>query len=804
VPPKNRAMQGAEQLDPTALEQSGADPQQVVQQIHAEAKQERQNISSSAPVTSSISSSASTAPSNNMSTSVSSNNRRTTTADRVRHLDYTATEQSGADVQQSHKQIHAEVKQERQKTSPVNNSQSSPPRPPPKYTQLDPTYLEQSGVDVQQVVKQIHAEVKQERQRLSSSNYSTSPPGGSPGSDINKYPISPDYLLDQRNPVNVVQNALKALNQIVQENQDVLSVTDGRIDPSPDLKKELEELKSLQEKLEELVRQGKLKVERGEDGQIVYVPNLDSVLNELKAYEQKLKELLDKGLIRIEEKDGKKVIVSTELEVSIATLQGLFEDWKRKQLMTGLNKYAEELNKLGAELEDLLKSGKAYYVVVDENGNVVAKGSSYEEIKKIAEERGGNVYLTSDDKETLNKLANLLDKYKENLGKYKSAENAAREADAWLREELDKMVKEGRAVYVLVDKEGKVVPGYEFKDRETAEKAAKLYGLSVSVAARDPTGADATAVNYLLKMGQLNEKLVNMQNQILAETQPIFDRIRQLHESLTPKLDKYNQAAQTVATLSTIVNAFTPQLPVVTVQPVQFDPSKGGFVQSGSPTPVHIRDEDMRREVERWLRERGERVKAFMEVGGDKVILYDEKTNDGYSIDVITGEVAKLEDAKSYADDIMRTRWWSSLSDTEKELLTHRIAYEAWYKSLPPGLKELIGLGVTVKEYVPVVQGIEALVRAALGHEDPLIGFKKSSIEAQVVAKESPVTHTTGTVIGIVLPALLGGAGLLARGEKAGATGGPARVSRSRRPPAGPPRPGWPPPPLPARADGRG
>jgi hypothetical protein len=250
------------------------------------------------------------------------------------------------------------------------------------------------------------------------------------------------------------------------------------------------------------------------------------VLNEHKAYEQKLKELLEKGLIRIEEKDGKKVIVSTGLEASIATLKSLFDEWKAKVEATGLNKYAEELVKLETELDDLLKSGKAYYVALDENGNVVAKGSSYEEIKKIAEERGGEVYLTADDEETLNKLADLLNKYKETLNKYKSAENAAREADAWLREELDKMVKEGKAVYVLVDKEGRVVPGYEFKDRETAEKAAKLYGLSVSVVARDPTGADVLAMNYLLKMEQLNEKLVEMQNQILAETQPLFDRIK--------------------------------------------------------------------------------------------------------------------------------------------------------------------------------------------------------------------------------------------------------------------------------------
>ena len=267
MPPKTRAADLASKLDPTALEQSGLDPQQAKKEIDATVKQATAQAQTAPPP--STSSSSSSPPTSSPSATPSNSTAPPST----------------------------------QNTPPPR--QDSPQKPEP--WKLDPTYLEQTGLDPQQVKREVETAVRQatasQNKNTSASNQpagngntnqsaggsqsnSSSPANtglvpvdyllagapGSPGvsssgaggnyrghrrgslsvllssqsnssSPANTGLVPVDYLLDQRNPANVVNQLLDAyahlksqLDQTVSKYSDVLQYSDGKIDMSEELK----------------------------------------------------------------------------------------------------------------------------------------------------------------------------------------------------------------------------------------------------------------------------------------------------------------------------------------------------------------------------------------------------------------------------------------------------------------------------------------------------------------------------------------------------------------------------------------
>ena len=150
--PRTRAAEHASKLDPTALEQSGLDPQQVRKEIEAAVRQataQTQNTSSSPPSASATSSPRSPEP------STTSADGSSTRRPGPWNLDTTYLEQTGLDPEQVRREIEAAVRQTRSSSSAPSQAGNAQPSGDSKrkpsvvdaVRSLDPAVADPSAVE---------------------------------------------------------------------------------------------------------------------------------------------------------------------------------------------------------------------------------------------------------------------------------------------------------------------------------------------------------------------------------------------------------------------------------------------------------------------------------------------------------------------------------------------------------------------------------------------------------------------------------------------------------------------------------
>jgi len=285
------------ELDPTYLEQTGLDPQQLWKQAAERnaAQATGQPANSASPSTPSFNpptSSPSPPPNESASTGNSSGGRP-----EFWSLDPTYLEQTGLDPQHVKREIETAVRQS--SASRTRGASSSPPpnrnatttggstarRPEP--WRLDYTYLERTGLDQEYVKREIDAAVRQTASRKlavpsAPSETQTSLPDLSRMLDVsalavfrrsstsggsktdgqqtaNAGAVPADYLLDQRNPINVVDRLKTAfdhlksqLEQTVSKYGDVLQHSGGAVTMSPQLQGMLDRYRQAVDELNNL------------------------------------------------------------------------------------------------------------------------------------------------------------------------------------------------------------------------------------------------------------------------------------------------------------------------------------------------------------------------------------------------------------------------------------------------------------------------------------------------------------------------------------------------------------------------
>ena len=711
-------------LDPTALEQSGLDPQQIQKEIDAAVRQavsQAQNTSSSAPGTSvsqtqntSASPSSSPPPSYSVSSTATPSRTNPQVSPKRQNLgaqDPTYLGQTGLDPQQVAKQVEAAVRSAVQPlTTASSQSGSSPAARRPSIldiiSRLDTAAADQSLVDnFYNIMKNIQLTVwtsggpPSGGSKTDDRDYakgrglwgSSSPPSGAPGTSAGQdgssqsprftAPISPDYLLDQRNPVNVVNRlsdayaSLKSqLEQTVSKYGDVLQYSGDKIDISP-------QLQAL-----------------------------------LSRYDQALKEL--KNLPNVEnalrDKFGNYVSVSggkVDLAPSVKTLID------RANEFALLYSYIQQ--NYNSAFFDLVKR----YGLRVEGNTLVVPPDKYDQVK--AEIEALNRKMQDD-------LAKLYDQY---------------------RDVVNKRVVDGKTVYEYKP-EVQAAAALQIQVAQTVGELAAAQ----QKALQDVLSRYGDVLSYDKATGKITPS---------KELEEMLSRYAQA----TQEVGKLTSAMSTVAGM---LPAFAQQLPALTVKFQTYDKTQNKWVETGGETPIYIKDENLRKEIMDWMSQNKDKVKvaAFYDPSRPVVYVYNDR-NEGYIINPVTGEVRRAKGVSGMVDDTAKAMWYNSLTDKEKKELEKWLEVQRRreeVEQMPPGLRELYAALMGAGQFAVISPAIDVLSRWLRG-EDPTKGLEKFEVESAAAAQASPLAHAVGQGVGLLGIGGFAAEALIARGAAAGAQG---------------------------------
>ena len=721
-------------LDPTYLEQTGLDPQQLQKEIDAAVKQavsQAQSTSSSAPAASSQLSPSSAAPST-PSYNVVQDAAAAQTSNKPKpdpwKLDPTYLEQAGLDPQQVRKEIDTAVRQAVSTPSASASAGGSPqPGSPARRPSildiiymLDPAAADPSAVDsFYNTMKNLQLTLWTSGgqpsgggtptgggQPSSGRDYtkgrglwgaSGQPSGGSTPSGIGIIPV--DYLLDQRNPENVVnrlstayEHLRKELDQTVSKYSDVLAYSGGRIGMSP-------QLQSLLDRYQQ-------------------------ALNELKSSLPDVEKTL-------RDKFGDYVKVSNGRVDLAPDVKALVDRANEFALL-----YSNILQNYNSALFDLVKR----YGLEIKNNTLVVPPDKYDQVK--AELEALNKKMEDD-------LAKLYSQY---------------------RDVVNRRVADGRVVY-------------EYKPEAQAALALQS---QVAQAVKDLAAAQQQAL----------QNVVNKYSDVLSydkKTGKITPS-----SDLAALLNKYEQVVQeagniinAMSTVAGMIPTFAQQLPVFKVTFQTYDRSQNQWVEVGGETPIYIKDESLRKEVADWMSRNKDKVEVVALHDPNSrgrpyvVYVFNKDTKEGYVIDPVegtgfyvkgtevgrvynpaTGEWEQLKGIDVYLREKTLGMWLSSLTDEEKELLKRRERIE----QLGPGFKDLYAALMGAGRFAVITPAIDVLIRWAKG-EDPTKGLREFELEAAAAAEASPLAHAVGQAVGLAGVGGLTAEGLIAKGASLGASG---------------------------------
>jgi len=699
-------------LDPTYLEQSGLDPQQLQKEIDAAVKQATAQTQIAPPPSTSSSPAAPSPPTSSPSAAPSYSYNAPPdaapppqTSDKPApqkpepwKLDPTYLEQSGLDPQQLVKRIEAAVRSVMPPAPPPTSKsqQTSAGRRPSILdiiSKLDPTTADPSTVqNVLDVSKMLQLTLWTSGGQPTGGSDRDYTKGwgllGSPqsvgqqsnvgGARVGAVPA--DYLLDQRNPVNVVSRLSDAyaslkeeLEKTVSKFSDVLQFSGGGIDVSKELK----------EKTDRYSR----------------------ALDELKSLPDVEKALRDKfgGYVAV---SGGQVDLAPELKKSVQRL-GEFS-----------SAYDSIMYEYKAAVDDIIKR---YGLQRDKDGRLVVPPDVYGQVK---------AELEAVDK----KYGEALDKLYAGYGDL-----------------FNRRVVDGRVVYELKPE----VQAALVLQGQVAE-AVKDLAAAQQKALQDVLNKYSDVLTYDPKTGRVAPS-------------------RELEEMLNRHAQAAQEVGKLIGAMSTVagmIPTFAQQLPVITVKFQTYDKTQNKWVETGGETPIYVRDEKMREEIRRWMEQNKDKVKvaAFYDANRPVVYVYNDR-DEGYIINPATGEARRAKGVSGMVDDTAKALWYKSLTDEEKKELEQYYKLQ-WEKeqtkqtlqSLPPVVREIYGALITAGQYAPISSSADIIIRAVLGQENPLAGAKKIHAQAEAVKEVSPLAYDVGTGVGLGGMVGLAAESILARG----------------------------------------
>jgi len=605
--------------------------------------------------------------------------------------------------------------------------------------------------------------------------------GGSPGYTA---PISPDYLLDQRNPENIVNRLSAAygdlknrLDQTVSSYSDVLTYSDSGITMSPQLQglvnlyeQALNELKSSLPDVEKTLKDKFGDYVNVSNGRVDLAPEVKALVdmvNEFSLLYNNIQQNYNSALFDLVKRYNLKIENNT-LVFDFDRVKPELDEVKREY---------------GRRVEELVKK---YNLQRDENGRLVADPSVLDKARAELEEI--NQWYGSALDAVLNKY-NLkatddgyivfdYDKVKAELDAINKKHNDA----------LDKLYSQYGAVVNRRVVDGKVV--YELKPE--AQAALVLQG-QVAETVKDLAAAQQQAL----------QNVVNKYSGVLS-----YDKTTgkvALSKELEEMVKRYQQATQEVnkltgalSTVAGMIPAFAQQLPVFKVKFQTFDKSQNKFVETGGETPIYIKDENLWKEVADWMSQNKDQVEVVALHDPNSrgrpyvVYVFNKDTKEGYVIDPVegmgfrvkgteegrvfdpaTGKWEQLRGIELYMREKSLDIWSKSLTDEEKKKLEKWLEVRqkaAEIEQMPPVARELYAAMLGAGRFAVITPAIDVVSRWLRG-ENPTKGIEKFEIEAAAAAEASPLAHTVGQAVGLAGVAGLAAESLIAKGASLGASG---------------------------------
>jgi len=578
------------------------------------------------------------------------------------------------------------------------------------------------------------------------------PPGGGQPPGVGA--VSPDYLLNQRSPENIVNSLTAAyedlknkLIQTVSSYSNVLTYSGNKIDMSPQLQglvnryeQALNELKDVPDLTSLLMQQlgdKVLVVDEGE-GPPDYQLTPGDLKNILKNKDKK-----NAKVIVIRGPSGVDIKLAPDVEKAVQEVDKLNRELfnAERDYWRKIYDVADRFNASNGKFKIDIKDGKLVIdtSVHEEGFNKVRQlNNEYQnKLDALIKQYGGVVEVGEDGKPVI---------VFTDPSKYNEFKAKLGDLNKWYDAALNSILKEhGLTVEdgkIVIDKSiysdvfseiDKINQEYENKRKDIYgryshllvtqidEKGNTVYTLRPDVkSAVDIYNQVANVVNtYSAAVKQKVEEVANKYSDVVTYD-PKTGKVGPSSE-LAAMYDRYKQAVQEVSniinamnTVAGMIPTFAQQLPVFKVTFQTYDKSQNKFVKTGGETPIYIKDKNLRKEIMDWMSQNKDNVAVVALYDPNSrgrpyvVYVFNKDTKEGYVIDPIEGTGFHVKGTEVGMVYNPATGKWEQLRGIDIYLREKTL--DIWNKSLTDVEREILDTKRQTKEWLlslpPVVRDI--------------------------------------------------------------------------------------------------